>query len=98
MRFPSGKHGDLVTKEQGMWLVPIVPGSLVPNLNLIRCKTKELLRLHWLPLTLFSKGYFIYTTVWGEGGIVIPPLNFVVSSSIMIKFGVLIEFDKFSPK
>ena len=27
-----------------------------------------------------------------------PSPNFVVSSSIMIKFGVLIEFDKFSPK
>ena len=27
-----------------------------------------------------------------------PPPNFVVSSSITIKFGVLIEFDKFSPK
>ena len=24
--------------------------------------------------------------------------NFVVSTSMMIKFGVLIEFDKFSPK
>ena len=27
-----------------------------------------------------------------------PPPNFVVSSSIMIKFSVRIEFDKFSPK
>ena len=27
-----------------------------------------------------------------------PPPNFVVSSSVTIKFGVLIEFDKFSPK
>ena len=27
-----------------------------------------------------------------------PSPNFVVSSSIKIKFGVLIEFDKFSPK
>ena len=27
-----------------------------------------------------------------------PSLNFVVSSSITIEFGVLIEFDKFSPK
>ena len=27
-----------------------------------------------------------------------PSPNFVVSSSIMMKFGVLIEFDKFSPK
>ena len=26
------------------------------------------------------------------------PYNFVVTSSITIKFGVLIEFDKFSPK
>ena len=31
----------------------------------------------------------------GGGGIVAPP-NFVVSSSIMIKFGVYIESDKFS--
>ena len=31
------------------------------------------------------------------GGIMAPP-NFIVSSSIMIKFDVLIEFDKFSPK
>ena len=27
-----------------------------------------------------------------------PPPNFVVSCSVRIKFGVLIEFDKFSPK
>ena len=34
----------------------------------------------------------------GGGGYYAPP-NFVVSStSIMIKFGVLIEFDRFSPK
>ena len=45
-------------------------------------------------LTLFSMGYFKNTTVWGA---LWPPPNFVVSSSIMIKFGVLIEFDKFSP-
>ena len=40
-------------------------------------------------------GYFKNTTV---GGALWPPSTFVVSSSIMIKFGVLIEFDKFSPK
>ena len=33
----------------------------------------------------------------GGGGIIASP-NFVVSSSITIKFGVLIEFDRFSPK
>ena len=49
-------------------------------------------------LTLFSMGYFKNTTVWGEGGALWPPPNFVVSSSIMIKFGVIIEFDKFSRK
>ena len=37
-------------------------------------------------------GYFKNTTVWGG------PSNFVVSCPIMTKFGVLIEFDKFSPK
>ena len=42
-------------------------------------------------LTLFSMGCFKNTTVWGGGA-----PNFVVSSSIMIKFGVLVEFDKFS--
>ena len=31
------------------------------------------------------------------GGIMAPP-NFVVSSSITIRFGAVIEFDKFSPK
>ena len=47
-------------------------------------------------LTLFSMGYLKNTTVWGSHyG---PPPNFVVSGSIIIKFGVLIEFDKFSPK
>ena len=35
---------------------------------------------------------------WGEGGGIMAPPNFVVSSSIMTKFGVLVEFDKFSPK
>ena len=40
---------------------------------------------------LFSMGYFKNTTVWGG---IMPP-NFVVSSSIPIKFGVLIEIDKF---
>ena len=34
----------------------------------------------------------------GGGGLDGPPPNFVVSSSIMIKFGAVIEFDKFSPK
>ena len=34
----------------------------------------------------------------GGGGGLCSPLNFVVSSSITIKFGVLIEFDKFSLK
>ena len=34
----------------------------------------------------------------GVGDIMAPIPNFVVSSSIMIKFGVLIEFDKFSLK
>ena len=48
-------------------------------------------------LTLFSMGYFKNTTVW-EGGHYGPPSNFVVSCLIMIKFGGLIEFDKFSPK
>ena len=46
-------------------------------------------------LTLFSMGYFKNTTVWGHHG---PPSNFIVSGSIIIKFGVLIEFDKFSPR
>ena len=41
-------------------------------------------------------GYFKNTTVWG--GALWPRPNFVVFSSIMINFGVLIEFDKFSPK
>ena len=27
-----------------------------------------------------------------------PPPNFVVSGSITLKFGILIEFDKFAPK
>ena len=40
-------------------------------------------------------GDFKSTTVWG-GGIMAPPSNFIISSSIMIKFGVLIEFDKFA--
>ena len=42
-------------------------------------------------------GYFKNTTEYGGGG-GITPSNFVVSSSVMIKFAVLIEFDKFSPK
>ena len=41
-------------------------------------------------------GYFKNTAVWGHYAP--PPPNFVVSSSIMIKFGVLVEFDNFSPK
>ena len=45
-------------------------------------------------LTLFSMGHFKNTTVWGWGHYG-PPPNFVVSSSVTIKFGVLIEFDKF---
>ena len=32
------------------------------------------------------------------GGALWPPPNFVVSNSVMIKFGLLTEFDKFSPK
>ena len=40
-------------------------------------------------------GFFKNTTVWGRGDYG-PPPNFVVFSSIMIKFGVVIEFDKFS--
>ena len=32
------------------------------------------------------------------GGPLWPPPNFVVSSSITIKIGILIEFDKFPPK
>ena len=47
-------------------------------------------------LTLLSMGYFENTTVW-RAPLYGPP-NFVVPSSIMIKCGVLIEFDKFSPK
>ena len=35
---------------------------------------------------------------WGGGGALWPPPNFVVSSSVTIKFGILIEFDKFPPK
>ena len=52
-----------------------------------------------MPLTLFSMGCF-KTLQYLEGGgeHYGPPPNFVVSSSIMIEFGVLIEFDKFSPK
>ena len=34
----------------------------------------------------------------GGVGIMVPLPNFVVSSSIRIKFGVLIGFHKFSPK
>ena len=49
-------------------------------------------------LTLFSMGYFKNTTVWGGGGHYGPPPNFVVSSSITIKFVILIKFDKISPK
>ena len=45
-------------------------------------------------LILFSMGYFKNTMVWGA----LPPPNVVVFNSITIKFGVLIEFDKFSPK
>ena len=41
--------------------------------------------------------YFKNTTVLG-GGALCPPPNFVVSSSITIKFDVLIEFDKFFSK
>ena len=44
----------------------------------------------YVQLTLISMGYFENTTVLGA--------NFVVSSSITIKFGVRIEFDKFSLK
>ena len=33
-----------------------------------------------------------------NSGALWPPPNFVVSSSTMIKFGVLIEFDTFSPE
>ena len=40
-------------------------------------------------------GYFKNTTVLGA---LYPPPNFVVPSSITIKFGVLTEFDKFSLK
>ena len=41
-------------------------------------------------------GLFLkYYNIWGHYG---PPPNFVASRSIMIKFGVLMEFDKFSPK
>ena len=37
-------------------------------------------------------GYFKNTTVWGGGGGNFgPPFHFLVFSSIMIKFGVLIE-------
>ena len=44
-------------------------------------------------------GYFKNTTLGGGGGgDYAPPTNSLVSSSINIKFGVLIEFDKFSPK
>ena len=34
----------------------------------------------------------------GWGGALWPPPNFVVSNLVVIKFGSLIEFDKFSPK
>ena len=45
--------------------------------------------------TLFSMGKKHYSM----GGIMAPPSsNFVVSSSIMITFGVVIESDKFAPK
>ena len=46
-----------------------------------------------LILTLYSMGYFKNTPAWGHYGP--SPSNFVVSCPIM---GVLIEFDKFSPK
>ena len=41
-------------------------------------------------------GYFKDITGWGGGGWLHP--NFIVASSITIKFPVLIEFEKFSPK
>ena len=40
--------------------------------------------------------YFKNTIVWGI--MAQPSSNFVVSSSVMIKFGVVIESDKFAPK
>ena len=54
-----------------------------------------------ITLTLFSMSYF-KTLQYGRAIMPPPPPpsppNFVVSSSIMIKFGVLIKFDKFSSK
>ena len=51
-------------------------------------------------LTIFSMDYFKKITVWRGLYPPPPPPNFVVSSSLTIKFGILIiiEFDKFSPK
>ena len=71
--------------------------------QLLRSNGEKFLTIFALPglrgsnLTLFSMFYFKNTTVMGGGGIM-PPPNFVVSSSVMIRFGVLIEFDKFSRK
>ena len=48
-------------------------------------------------LTPFSMGYIIKTLQYG-GIMAPPPSNFAVSSSIMIKFGVVIESNKFAAK
>ena len=48
------------------------------------------------PIT-FERVYEILFNPIQYGGHYAPP-NFVVSSSITIKFGIDIEFDKFSPK
>ena len=54
-----------------------------------------------IPTRLLHKGRVNPIKVWAiyysMGGALCPPPNFVISSSIMIKFGLLIEFDRFSP-
>ena len=53
-----------------------------------------------LTFNLNQYGLFLKTlqsTVWGHYVPPPPPHNFVVFDSIMTKFGVVIEFDKFSP-
>ena len=42
-------------------------------------------------------GYFKNITVWGINASP-RPIDFVVPCSVMIKFAVFLEFDKFSPK